>query len=265
MITPDFRRAYVEALGRHVSRGDEATLRDGYELGRRAVAEGCSALELAAIHHDALAASLRSTSDVEPADVVAAVSAFFQESLSAFEMVHRGYREAASAAAAERRGAAMLRRLSSFLGDASLTAAQTDADAEVLHLVAEHARELTDATHATATWTAGGTHVGARSSDAAGPEEPELLERLERVGETLPTRVSRADWQAEPALRGMPPSNLLRVPLMGLDGALAGSLQLVGKRTGEFSDVDEAVAVHLAEMAAAALERAQLYRESARA
>ena len=77
MISPDFRRGYVEALGRHVSRGDEATLRDGYELGRRAVAEGCSAIELAAIHHDALAASLRSSRRVDAADVVAAAAAFF--------------------------------------------------------------------------------------------------------------------------------------------------------------------------------------------
>ena len=159
----------------------------------------------------------------------------------------------------------MLRRLSSFLADASLSAAQTDADAEVLHLVAEHARELTDATHATARWTATGTDVRARCSDATAPEEPETLERLESVGDALPTRVSRTDWQAEPALRDVQPSNVLRVPLTGLDGAPAGSLLLVGKRIGEFSDVDEAVAVHLAEMAAAALERAQLYRDSARA
>ena len=158
----------------------------------------------------------------------------------------------------------MLRRLSSFLADASLTAAQTDTDAEVLNLVAEHARELTDATHATASWTGPGTEVRARSSDAEAPEQQDMLERLESVGDTLPKRVSRAAWQGEPVLRDMPACNVLRVPFTGLDGAPAGSLQLVGKRTGEFSDVDEAVAIHLAEMAAAALERAQLYRASVR-
>ena len=265
MISPEFRRGYVDALGRHVGHGDEATLRDGYELGRRAVAEGCSALELAAIHHDALAASVRWQSSAEAADLVAAAAAFFQESLSAFEMVHRGYREAASAAAAERRGAAMLRRLSSFLADASLSAWQTDADAEVLHLVAEHARELTDATYASASWNASGTDVRARSSEAAVAEEMDVLERLERVGETLPMRVSRAAWPGETALRDVPPSNVLSVPLTSLDGARAGLLQLVEKRTGDFTEADEAVAVHLAEMTAAALERAQLYRAAARA
>jgi hypothetical protein len=265
MISSAFRRNYVEALDRHTRRATEATLRDGYELGRRAVAEGCSALELAAIHHEALAASLPAVSDNAAADVVVAAASFFEESLSAFEMVHRGFREVASAAAAERRSAAMLRRLSSFLADASLSARQTDAEVEVLHLVAEHARELTDAIYASATWSAYGKDVRARSLDLSTAEaEPEVLERLEAVGKLLPTRLSRIDWPAQPALRDVPPSNALSVPLTALDGEPIGLLLLVEKRTGEFTVVDEAVAVHLAEMTAAALERVELYRSPAR-
>ena len=59
MTTPGgFRSEYVTALHLHVVERGETTLRDGYELGRRALAEGVSALDLAAIHHDALASSL---------------------------------------------------------------------------------------------------------------------------------------------------------------------------------------------------------------
>ena len=38
------------------------------------------------------------------------------------------------------------------------------------------------------------------------------------------------------------------------------ALQLVDKRSSEFTDADEAVAIHLSDMTAAALERAELYR-----
>ena len=178
-------------------------------------------------------------------------------------MVHRGYREAAASAAAERRQAAMLRRLSSFLADASLSARHTDAASEVLHLVAEHARELTDATYAVASWRAGGESVRATSCDPDRPPtvDPAGLDLLEEVGLGLPPRISRAQWPHEAELRSAPTvSNVLSVPIAALDGRPIGLLQLVDKRSSEFTDADEAVAIHLSDMTAAALERAELYR-----
>jgi GAF domain-containing protein len=261
--TARFRSEYVPALREHVLRGDETTLRHGYELGRTAVAEGVSALDLAAIHHDALEASLAATSPERMSEVITAAAAFFQEILSAFEMIHRGYREAAAAATAERRHAAMLRQLSSFLGDVSLSARHTDAATEVLHLVAEHARELTDAMYSTVGWSAGGEEFRATSRDPDLPAatDANVLERLARVGWALPSRVSRAEWPQQPALSrvGMVVS-VLSVPIVALDGRPVGLLQLMDKRNGDFTDADEAVAVHLADMTAAALERAELYR-----
>jgi GAF domain-containing protein len=254
------RGAYVAALREHVRRGDEATLRAGYELGRAGVADGLGTLELAAIHHDGLVHLLHE----EPADaeaLVAAAGAFFQEVLSAFEMVVRGYHEATAAAAAERRETAMLRRLSSFLADASLSARHAGAAVEVLHLVADCARELTDADYCIARWGALEEEVRAISTDAdtdAAP--PAELEHLERVAATLPTRVSPAEWREQPALRSRPEGTVLTVPFRALDGRIVGSLQLVGKRGGNFDARDEATAGHLADMAAAALERAELYR-----
>lgn len=266
MTALGFRSEYVAALHLHVVGGGETTLREGYELGRRALAEGVSALDLAAIHHEALASALNAGERERLPDVVAAAAAFFQEILSAFEMVHRGYREAAVNAAAERRQAAMLRQLSSFLADASLSARHTDAATEVLQLVAEHARELTDAAYAAASWAVEDEQVRVTSfaHDAPATIDAHVMQHLEGVAPALPTRVSRAGWAEEPALRALPAaSNLLTVPITALDGRPSGLLRLAEKGRGDFSDADEAVAVHLADMAAAALERAELYRRHA--
>ncbi len=65
---------------------------------------------------------------------------------------------------------------------------------------------------------------------------------------------SSAASAARPDLRGW-----LGVPLTALGGHQLGALHLVNRAEGEFSALDEAVAVHLAQMAAAAVERAQLY------
>ena len=84
---------------------------------------------------------------------------------------------------------------------------------------------------------------------------------LEAVGFGLPPRISRAQWPREPDLRSASTvSNVLSVPIAALDGRPIGLLQLVDKRSSDFTDADEAVAIHLSDMTAAALERAELYR-----
>jgi hypothetical protein len=114
----------------------------------------------------------------------------------------------------------MLRRLSSFLGDTSLSAQRADTAAEALHLVAEHGRELTDARHSCASWRGAGQQLSARASDSTATLEDErILEHLEKVAHELPVRVSRADWTREPALRPLEPgSNVLTAPITTLDG-----------------------------------------------
>ena len=129
---PNFRSAYDAALQKHVAQNDERTLHAGYELGRACVTAGISALDLASIHHEALESALAAARPDRFSDTIRAAAQFFQEILSAFEMIHRGYLEAAAAAATERRNAAMLRQLSAFLADASLAARDSEAVAEVL-------------------------------------------------------------------------------------------------------------------------------------
>ena len=49
--------------------------------------------------------------------------------------------------------------------------------------------------------------------------------------------------------------------LTALDGSELGAIQLFDKQDGSFTESDEALLVHLAQMASAAVERARLYQE----
>ena len=91
---------YRAALDRYISDSDEAALGQGYELGRRALAEGKSLMEIATIHHEALRdVFLHGQKDIaEFRDKALQSSAeFLTESLSPYEMAHRGFQEAVSA------------------------------------------------------------------------------------------------------------------------------------------------------------------------
>jgi c-di-GMP phosphodiesterase len=84
---------YAAALRQYVSGAGEAALTRAYELGRTAAGSGVGLLELAVLHHEALAhlphESLR---DGRPAPVEMAAQ-FLAESLSPFEMTLRSYQD----------------------------------------------------------------------------------------------------------------------------------------------------------------------------
>jgi hypothetical protein len=88
-LTRDYRVAFLQYLPR---RG-EAALARGYELGRTAVTEGRSILEVARIHHEILLAALRETPPDEVGQVATAASEFFLEVLATFDMAQRSYLE----------------------------------------------------------------------------------------------------------------------------------------------------------------------------
>lgn len=226
----EFHELYAAAFADYLRSGAEDALQAAYELGREAVRRDLSVLDLATIHHEALRGQLdRASSAQEPERTIGAAGDFFLESLSAFEMLRRGYREAREEALLEKRHAATVRQLSSFLADASLAMSAADSLREVAQLVAEHAREI----------------IGARR----------CLVRLS-LGEGLET-VSQAGDDAQDD----EPARLV-VPLTGLDGRELGAVELFDKREGEFTEVDEAVLVHLAQMASAAVDRTQLYLDT---
>jgi GAF domain-containing protein len=233
-------------------------------------------LDLAATHHDVLLSALEDPANARsPEAVTRAAADFFLESLSAFEMVQRGVREAREAAMVERRHAAILRRLSTFLADASLGLDAAGSIDEMLQLVAEHAREVIGAEQCVARLkVADGSQ---RTLEAVALEqgiEGDLVDAsrfadlYDSIGPTSGSlRMTASDLERQPAPPGLAeagepatPRGWLAASLTALDGRDLGLIQLFDKRDGDFSELDEAVLVQLAQMAAAAVERAQLYR-----
>jgi hypothetical protein len=93
-------RNYRSALVGAVSRRSEVTLHRGYELGRAALADGVSVLELARTHHECLVELLRGTPPSDVPDVAVAASEFFLEILATMDMAQRAYLEGRRAAQA---------------------------------------------------------------------------------------------------------------------------------------------------------------------
>ena len=89
------KEQYIAALQDCFLGAGEAALARAYELGRKAVAEGLGPLEWAAIHHEAMMTVLRRRRmRGETTQKIKVATDFFLESLSPFEMTHRGYWEA---------------------------------------------------------------------------------------------------------------------------------------------------------------------------
>ena len=89
----DLKRDYRVAFLQYLPRREEAALARGYELGRAAVTEGRSILDLARIHHEILLEALRETPPEEVGQVATAASEFFLEVLATFDMAQRSFLE----------------------------------------------------------------------------------------------------------------------------------------------------------------------------
>src|SRR5688572_21013805 len=86
---------YVRVLQEYLADGGEAALQRAYELGRQLLADGMGVLEMAALHHNVLATVVAETlKSQEASRTIETAGDFFAESLSPFEMTHRGFREA---------------------------------------------------------------------------------------------------------------------------------------------------------------------------
>jgi serine phosphatase RsbU (regulator of sigma subunit) len=110
-----FARAYETALREHADLCGDDGLAPAYELGRRAVEERLSLLDLAGIHGDALVGALRS-GDPEDREPIARRGAdFLREGLSTFEITLRGYTEMREVARVEREHVLELREIADTL------------------------------------------------------------------------------------------------------------------------------------------------------
>ncbi|MBA3798799.1 MAG: hypothetical protein H0X18_06835 [Geodermatophilaceae bacterium] len=90
-LTRDYRAAFL----RYLPRRDEDALNSGYQLGRSAVADGISILELARVHHDILLEVLRDTPSEDLTRVATAASEFFLDVLATSDLAQRAFRAGA--------------------------------------------------------------------------------------------------------------------------------------------------------------------------
>jgi hypothetical protein len=89
-----FRRDYAPAFLQYLSDRGEPGLKAAYELGRRAIGEHLSVLDLARIHHSVLLDVLRThRTSHELEHIAKAASEFLVETLAVFEMTQRGFVE----------------------------------------------------------------------------------------------------------------------------------------------------------------------------
>jgi Phosphoserine phosphatase RsbU, N-terminal domain len=89
-----FRRDYAPAFLQYLSEGGEPGRRAAYELGRRAISERLSLLDLARTHHTVLLEVLKTHRTAHELEHIArAASEFLVEALAVFEMTQRGFTE----------------------------------------------------------------------------------------------------------------------------------------------------------------------------
>ena len=82
----DYRVAFL----RYLPRREEAALHAGYTLGRSAVADGMSILDVVQVHHEVLLEVLRDAQGEDLALVASGASEFLLEVLATYDMAHRG-------------------------------------------------------------------------------------------------------------------------------------------------------------------------------
>src|SRR5467141_414047 len=93
-----FEDEYRSCLQEYVSRRGEPALGRAYELGRRALTEQKSMVEMASMHHQAVLALVRDVeNEKQREELVRASGEFLAEGLSPYEMAHRGFQDAVKA------------------------------------------------------------------------------------------------------------------------------------------------------------------------
>jgi serine phosphatase RsbU (regulator of sigma subunit)/anti-sigma regulatory factor (Ser/Thr protein kinase) len=264
-----FRVEYAAAFHDYVTgEAGEQGLERAYELGRMAVGEGLSMLDLAAIHHESLAEALAlASSPAEHARAATAATEFAMESLSTFEMAQRSFRETQETAPLEQRHREQLRGLA----DAAVAIARARTVEAASEIVTQQALELIGASRAVASLGSGADRSLVLETIA---EEGEPIKHRERRGRPpllqvvceggKLVRLSGEQLEAHPTWsRQDPPTGTeswLAVPLVDRAGRNAGLIHLSDKRTGAFNQNDEAILVQLAQIASVAIENVRLYQ-----
>ena len=95
---PSFEDEYACQLREYTAGSGEAALGKAYELGRRALTERKSLMEIASLHHQALQGLIQEEQDDKRREeLLQASSDFLAECLSPYEMAQRGFQDAVKA------------------------------------------------------------------------------------------------------------------------------------------------------------------------
>jgi signal transduction histidine kinase len=97
-VQGSFEDEYVSYLREYAADSGEAALGRAYELGRRALTEQKSLVELASLHHQAVLVLVRgSEGERRREELLHSSAEFLAECLSPYEMAHRGFQDAVKA------------------------------------------------------------------------------------------------------------------------------------------------------------------------
>jgi hypothetical protein len=91
-VLADLQRNYRAAFLGYLPAADEGALHAGYQIGRAAVADGLSMLDLAQVHHQVLLEVLTETPAEDLAAVATSASDFFLQVLATYDMTQRAFR-----------------------------------------------------------------------------------------------------------------------------------------------------------------------------
>jgi len=94
----NFEEEYRSALREYSAGGGERALGRAYELGRRALEEQLSIVELASLHHQAVIGLVRTAeNELHNEKLLRGSAEFLAECVSPYEMAHRGFQDAVKA------------------------------------------------------------------------------------------------------------------------------------------------------------------------
>jgi len=153
--TKQLAERYFEIFQEYLREQGESSLSSGYEFARRAMVDGCSVLEMAEFHHEALRRVLGGNRSAEK--VLGQAVGLFAACLSPFEMSHRGAQE----------GTRALRRLNEIL-EGELK--------RIAHALHDEAGQLLASVHIAVAEVAGGLPLDSR---ARFEEVERLLKQIE--------------------------------------------------------------------------------------
>jgi len=220
----DLAARYASAFSAYLDEQGERELGAAYDLGRAAVSEHLSVLDLAEAHHAALRGALEGGGRPPEATLRAAAD-FLRESLSIFESVHRGYTEVQEVARLEHEYVEQLRNLA----DASVAINASMGVEEILQLTADAARGITGAERASVAIKATST-------------------RLPPLSATSPNQ-----------LGGGLPDPARMSSRMTDRGAELGAIEVVDRPGRDFTARDRVLLDQLASVASVAVSNARLY------